>query len=44
MTLEVMKDSRIKAQGTVTVVREVGGQIPVYNGAKRCEIAKIAPA
>lgn len=44
MTLEVMKDSWIKAQGVVTVVREVGGQIPVYNSAMRCEIAKIAPA
>lgn len=44
MTLEVVKDSWIKAQEAVTVVREVGRQILVYNSAMRCEIAKIAPA
>lgn len=39
-----MKDSWAEAQGAVSAAKEVGGQIPVYNSAMRCEIAKIAPA
>lgn len=44
MTVEVMKDSQVKAQGAAAVVREVGGQISVHNSAGRCGIAKIVPA
>lgn len=44
MTIGALKDSQVKAQGAATVVSEAGGQISVYNSARRCGIAKIAPA